>query len=63
MSNFGGQLDGDGDGTGGDDYVLTGSVANGLFRLFGDVNGDGSVSGGDFGAFRLAFGTSPGWAK
>src|SRR6202008_874731 len=30
-------LDGNGDATPGDDYVLTGSPANGLFRLFGDA--------------------------
>jgi len=28
---------------------------NGLFRLFGDSNGDGTVNGTDFLAFRLAF--------
>src|SRR5262249_48946326 len=32
----GGYFDGDGDGIPGDDYVLVGSPANGLFRLFGD---------------------------
>lgn len=52
-----GALDGDGDGTGGGDFVLAGNPANGLFRLFGDVNGDGAVNGLDLTAFRAAFGT------
>jgi hypothetical protein len=55
----GGQpLDGNGDGTGGDDFVLVGTPTNGLFRLFGDANGDGTVSASDFIQFRLAFGGS-----
>lgn len=54
-----GALDGNGDGTGGDDFVLVGDpAANKLFRLFGDVNGDGAVNGLDLAAFRAAFGTS-----
>ena len=45
----GGQpLDGNGDGTGGDDYSLGGSV---LFRLFGDGTGDGRVDVADLGLF------------
>jgi hypothetical protein len=51
-------LDGNGDGTPGDDYVLTGSPANGLFRLFGDADGNGTVNTADFNAFRSAFGGS-----
>jgi photosystem II stability/assembly factor-like uncharacterized protein len=55
----GGQaLDGNGDGTGGDDYVF--GNAQGLFRFYGDVNGDGVVNGLDFGLFRNAFGTAVG---
>ncbi len=54
------QLDGDGNGTGGDDYALNGSVANGLFRLFGDVNADGVVNAFDFSQFRPTFGSSTG---
>src|SRR5262249_28448482 len=50
-----GWFDGNGDGNPGDDYILVGTPANGLFRLFGDSNGDGTVSGTDFLAFRLAF--------
>jgi hypothetical protein len=53
----GGQaLDGNGDGTGGDDFVLVGSPTNGLFRLYGDANGDGAVDGSDFIVFRQSFG-------
>jgi hypothetical protein len=33
---------------------------NGLFRLFGDVNGDRTVNGFDLGFFRNAFGTQTG---
>lgn len=54
------QLDGDGNGTGGDDYTLNGTIANKLFRLFGDVDGDGFTNAFDFGQFRPAFGTSVG---
>jgi len=49
-------LDGNGDGAPGDDFVLVGTPANGLFRLFGDADGDGDVDAPDFGAFRGAFG-------
>jgi hypothetical protein len=48
-------LDGNGDGQPGDDYVLVGTPANGLFRLFGDADGNGTVNSADFLAFRLAF--------
>lgn len=58
----GGGLDGNGDGTPGDDYVLNSTPfvnpampATGLFRLFGDANGNGRVEPEDFLAFRLAF--------
>jgi hypothetical protein len=55
----GGQpLDGNGDGTPGDDYTF--GSAEGLFRLFGDVTGDGVVNGADFAYFRGAFGTAAG---
>ncbi|MBX7104429.1 MAG: hypothetical protein K1X57_10130 [Gemmataceae bacterium] len=50
-----GPLDGNGDGTPGDNYVLVGTPANGLFRLFGDSDGSGQVTSTDFLAFRLAF--------
>jgi hypothetical protein len=43
------QLDGNGDGTAGDNYTTT------VPRLFGDINGDRAVNSSDFLAFRLAF--------
>src|SRR5262245_21105808 len=53
-----GSIDTNGDGFG-DDFVLIGDTStNKLFRLFGDVNGDGAVNGLDLGAFRTVFGTS-----
>jgi hypothetical protein len=55
------QLDGNGDGTPGDNYVLTDSgQPGGLFRFYGDINGDRFVNGADFALFRSAFGTSLG---
>jgi hypothetical protein len=55
----GGQaLDGNGDGTPGDNYVF--GAAQGLARFYGDTNGDLAVNGLDFGVFRTAFGTSAG---
>ncbi|MFO0808574.1 MAG: hypothetical protein U0746_08125 [Gemmataceae bacterium] len=47
VSAVSGPLDGNGDGIGGDDYVLDGSAANGLFRYYGDFDGDGDVDGTD----------------
>ena len=44
-------LDGNGDGTPGDDAVFT----DAFFRLFGDSNGDGAVDGNDLRDFRTAF--------
>jgi hypothetical protein len=54
----GGNFDGNADGAPGDDYVLVGGpgTAPNLFRLYGDVNGDGTVSASDFIAFRQNFG-------
>src|SRR5205085_6545762 len=47
------QLDGNGDGTSGDNYVLTSPAgsATGVFRIFGDANGDARVDVADLGAF------------
>jgi len=57
VGNANGGLDGNGDGTAGDSFVLVGDPAsNKLFRLFGDNDGDGDVDAQDFGAFRAAFG-------
>lgn len=50
-----GQLDGDGNGLGGGDYVLVGNLTNTLFRLYGDADGNGTVGTSDFLAFRVAF--------
>jgi len=49
-----GGLDGDGNGTAGDDYVLSGTAAAGtpkLFRFYGDGDGDGDVDGTDLSAY------------
>jgi hypothetical protein len=46
---------------GGTDYTF--GDAQGLFRFFGDFNGDQIVNGGDFGHFKDAFGTSTGDAN
>jgi hypothetical protein len=55
-------LDGDGNGTAGDNFVFgstpfvnVGNPATGIFRLFGDANGNGQVGIDDFLAFRLNF--------
>jgi hypothetical protein len=42
-------LDGNGDGVSGDDYVF--GDTQGLFRFFGDINGDRHVDIADFGLF------------
>ncbi len=55
-------LDGDGNGTGGDDFQQLGAPGTGpnLYRLFGDENGDGTVATNDFIQFRLSLGgTNP----
>ncbi len=56
----GGNFDGNGNGAAQgsplDDYVVIGDLANKLFRLFGDVDGDGTIAASDFIQFRLAFG-------
>src|SRR4029077_20554191 len=48
-------LDGNGDNVMGDNYV---SSAGAIFRLFGDADGNATVDGVDFGAFRTAFNTA-----
>ncbi len=53
----GGQtLDVNGDGVGGDTFVLGAVEADNFFSLFGDTNGDGLVSVAEFGQFRSSFG-------
>jgi hypothetical protein len=54
ISFFGELLDANGDGASGDNFVF------GLFRFFGDVNGDQTVNGFDLGFFRNAFGAQAG---
>jgi hypothetical protein len=49
-------LDGDGDGTGGDPYVLTGNETNEFYSLAGDFNGTAGVNIFDFFEFRTWFG-------
>ena len=47
----------DGDSTGGDNHTFVGDPAtNKLFRLYGEINGDGSVDAADFVQFRQYFG-------
>jgi predicted outer membrane repeat protein len=52
------QLDGNGDGTPGDNYVF--GDQQGLFRFFGDINGDRHVDIADFGLFSATFNLSTG---
>lgn len=48
-------LDGNVDGVTGDDYVNTSAGTQGIFRLFGDADGNAYIESTDFLAFRLAF--------
>jgi len=60
VSNANGNLDGNGDGASGDDFVLVGNTAtNKLFRLFGDADGNATVNSEDFAVFRSFFGIGP----
>jgi len=58
VTGIGGSLDGDGNGTGGDNYQTPTVGAGRIHRLFGDNDGDGDVDAIDFGQFRAAFGGS-----
>jgi subtilisin-like proprotein convertase family protein len=51
-------FDGNGDGTAGDNYTVVGApgTAPNLFRLYGDINGDGTVAANDFIVLRQYFG-------
>jgi hypothetical protein len=54
------QLDGNGDGTAGDNYVFADSGAtsgNQLFRLYGDADGSRTVNALDLSLFRAAYGS------
>ena len=60
-------LDGNGDGSPGGDYVSPADTYHGnglhLYRLFGDVNGDGVVDTTDLGQLRSAFNSNSGNAS
>jgi hypothetical protein len=58
VSNAHGQLDGNGDGVAGDDFTF--GDAQGLYRFFGDVNGDRHVDIADFAIFSNSFNSSTG---
>jgi hypothetical protein len=61
ISANGQPLDGNGDGTPGDDFVYADSgttTGNQLYRLYGDANGDRIVNSLDLTLFRAAFGSS-----
>src|SRR5262249_10550083 len=59
VAGEGGQLDGNCDGTGGDNFVLASAAApnppTNIFRFFEDVDGDGDVDAVNFLAFRDVF--------
>jgi hypothetical protein len=60
VQGVGGNLDGDGNGIGGDNFISPAAGPGRIHRLFGDSDGDGDVDAVDFAAFRGAFGgTSP----
>jgi hypothetical protein len=58
ISTGGIALDGNGDGTPGDNFTF--GEAQGLFRLYGDINGDRHVDIADFGLFSSTFNLSTG---
>jgi hypothetical protein len=51
-------LDGNGDGTAGDNYVKGANAADNFFRLFGDTSGNRNVNVLEFNQFRLTNGLS-----
>ncbi|MEO1525012.1 MAG: lamin tail domain-containing protein [Planctomycetota bacterium] len=60
---FGGvRLDGNQDGSPGDDFVLGANDADRFFRFFGDRDGDRDVDGQDYGRFASGFLSSTGQA-
>jgi hypothetical protein len=58
ITGYGRPLDGNGDGTGGEDFTF--GATQGLLRLYGDVTGDGKVNDADFALFRPAYGRAAG---
>jgi hypothetical protein len=53
-------LDGDGDGTAGDDHQFGETPIDNFYRKYGDQNGNGTVDLLDFATFRATFGKSSG---
>ena len=60
VNSLGLALDGNGDGTSGDNYVFGDEAVDKFFRKFGDNDGSNLVDLFDFAAFRDTFGLSPG---
>jgi hypothetical protein len=60
VSSLGLTLDGDGDGTSGDNYVFGDEAVDMFFRKYGDNDGNNTVNLFDFAAFRATFGVAPG---
>jgi Dockerin type I domain len=58
ISSGGQALDGNGDGTPGDNYTF--GDPQGLYRFFGDINGDRHVDIADFGLFSSTFNLNSG---
>ena len=59
VSSLGLAMDGDGDGTVGDDYVFGAQSVDRFYRKYGDGNGNGTVDLLDFADFRRTFGAIP----
>jgi hypothetical protein len=53
-------LDGDGDGVGGDNYVIGDDETDNFFAYYGDLDGDRMVGLAEFNAFRASYGKSEG---
>jgi len=53
-------LDGNGDGTAGDNFVRGASSTDNFFRLFGDSDGNGTVNGQETSRYRAALGSVSG---
>jgi len=60
ITRAGQQLDSNGDGVGGDTYILGTNEADNFFALYGDTNADGLVGIAEFGEFRNSFGKTTG---
>lgn len=58
INHHGVLLDGNNDGTAGDDFVFGENPADNFFRKYGDHNGNGAVDLLDFAEFRKSFGST-----